>query len=77
MIHQIVVYRILYEHSTIIEPNITFSINETEVYDIETFINNNDPNDISLNNSNDISNNTNVINNNNNSSLIAKRRRNL
>jgi len=44
----------------IIEPNITFSINETEQYDIASFINNTNNSelfDVSLNNSNDISNN--------------------
>tara|TARA_B100001063_G_C16777156_1_gene566521 strand:+ start:2999 stop:4066 length:1068 start_codon:yes stop_codon:yes gene_type:complete len=44
----------------IIEPNITFSINETEQYDIASFINNTNNTelfDVSLNDSNDISNN--------------------
>merc|ERR1711871_570226 len=63
----------------VIEPNITFSINETEEYDIATFINNNinedELFDVSLNEANDISDNSNnVTNNNNNSSANSKKK---
>ena len=63
----------------VIEPNITFSINETEEYDIATFINNNinedELFDVSLNEANDISDNSNnVSNNNNNSSTNSEKK---
>ena len=63
----------------VIEPNITFTINETEEYDIATFINNNineeELFDVSLNNLNDISNNSNNdTNNNNNNSANSKKK---